>query len=57
MKWKVEYIIEKSNNILVDDPKKEDGDKEPVGLGFPVKLAERIVKMHNEVVDELMEKK
>jgi len=53
MKWKVEYITEGSSNVLVDDPNLSDSDKEPVGMGFPVKLAERIVKMHNIVVDNL----
>ena len=47
MKWKVEYITEDSTNILVDDPKLSDVDKEAVGMGFPLKLAERIVDMHN----------
>ena len=51
MKWKVEYVTADSNNILVDDPNVEDMDKEPVGMGFSVKLAERIVKMHNDAIE------
>lgn len=53
MRWKVEYITEESTNVLVDDPSLSDSDKEPVGMGFPVKLAERIVEMHNSVLDDL----
>lgn len=53
MRWKVEYITEESTNVLVDDPSLSDSDKEPVGMGFPVKLAERIVAMHNSVLDDL----
>jgi len=56
MKWKVEYITEESSNILVDDPILNDSDKEPVGMGFPVKLAERIVSMHNSAIDKLEKK-
>jgi len=56
MKWKVEYITEESSNVLVDDPNLSDSDKEPVGMGFPVKLAERIVLMHNSAIND-MEKK
>lgn len=47
MKWKVEYITSSSANILVDDTKIPDVDKEVVGMGFPPKLAEKIVDMHN----------
>ena len=53
MKWKVEYITEESSNVLVDDPSVEDMDKEPVGMGFPLKLAERLVSLHNASIDEL----
>ena len=53
MRWKVEYITEESTNVLVDDPSLLDLDKEPVGMGFPVKLAERIVAMHNSALDAL----
>jgi len=56
MKWKAEYITEESVNILVDDPSLPDSDKEPVGMGFPLKLADRIVQMHNAVVDNLEKK-
>jgi len=48
-KWKVEYITDESSNIL-------DSDNEPVGIGFPVKLAERIINMHNDSIDELQGK-
>jgi hypothetical protein len=51
MKWKVEYITSSSVNILVDDPSVSDMDKEPVGMGFPQALAERIVEMHNQALD------
>lgn len=46
MKWKVEYIGSQAN-ILIDDSSKSDMDKTPVGMGFPIKLAENIVKLHN----------
>jgi hypothetical protein len=52
MKWIVEYITSDSANVLVDDPAKPDMDKEPVGMGFPPKLAERIVQMHNRDIKE-----
>jgi len=53
MKWKVEYITDDSSNILIDDPSLSDIDKEPVGLGFPVKLAESLVKKHNDSLEPL----
>lgn len=53
MKWEVEYITPESCNILVDDPALSNDEKEPVGMGFPQGLAERIVKMHNESIDSL----
>lgn len=46
MKWKVEYIGSQAN-ILIDDESKSDMDKTPVGMGFPIKLAENIIKLHN----------
>lgn len=53
MKWKVEYINDESSNILIDDPNiSEDTDKEAVGMGFPIKLAERIVNLHNESLEK-----
>lgn len=52
MKWKVEYIGSQAN-ILIDDESKSDMDKDPVGMGFPIKLAENIVKLHNEAIEEL----
>lgn len=51
MKWKVEYITSTSVNILVDDSAVPDVDKEVVGMGFPAKLAERIVDMHNKDIN------
>jgi len=53
MKWKVEYITEDSSNVLIDDPNLPDMDKEPVGMGFPLKLAERIVTLHNASIANL----
>lgn len=52
MKWKVEYITPSSANILIDDEAVADTDKEPVGIGFPPKLAEKIVNLHNACVEE-----
>jgi len=32
-----------------------DNDKDdPIGMGFPLKLAERLVRLHNEAIDEAM---
>lgn len=53
MKWKVEVITESSSNILIDDPKKKTEDQEPVGMGFPLKLANRIVDLHNKAIEEV----
>ena len=55
MKWRVEYITSESSNILVDDPDVDKMDQLPVGMGFPIKLAERIVQMHNEAIVDLEE--
>lgn len=52
MKWKVEVITSESSNVLVDNPALRDEDKEPVGMGFPLALAERLVKMHNEALEK-----
>ena len=46
MKWKVEYITDESSNILVVNE-----DEDVVGIGFPVKLAEHIVDLHNKAID------
>lgn len=51
MKWKVEYITPDICHVLIDDPTLKDEDKELVGAGFPPKLAERLVKLHNEDLD------
>ena len=56
MKWRVEYITPGSSNILVDDVNVDPMDQEPVGMGFPIKLAERIVQMHNEAIVDLEER-
>ena len=56
MKWRVEYITPESSNILVDDPNIDPMDQEPVGMGLPVKLAERIINMHNENIADLEER-
>jgi len=56
MKWRVEYITPGSSNVLVDDPDIDKMDQIPVGMGFPVKLAERIVQMHNENIADLEER-
>ena len=53
MKWKVEMITENSSNILIDDPNKKQEDQEPVGMGFPLKLANRIVDLHNKAIEEM----
>jgi hypothetical protein len=53
MKWKVEYVTDTSCNVLIDDPALPDIDKEPVGMGFPIKLAERIVDLHNKEIERL----
>jgi hypothetical protein len=45
-KWKVEYIGSQANILICDDAK-SDMDLEPVGMGFPIALAERIVRLHN----------
>ena len=50
MKWVVEDIGVHAN-ILKYDPDKLIEDYEPIGLGFPLNLAERIVKMHNEALE------
>lgn len=53
MKWKVEYITGNSCNVLLDDPKLSDMGKEPVGMGFPKSLAERLVTLHNESLENM----
>jgi len=53
MKWKVEDIGVHAN-ILFDDGER-DVDSEPVGVGFPIDLANRLVKIHNKAIDELKE--
>lgn len=52
MKWKIEYITNDAVNILIDDPAKSDVDKDPVGMGFPINLAERIVRLHNDALED-----
>lgn len=52
MRWRVEVITNESSNILIDDEMKDPMDQEPVGMGFPLTLAERIVKLHNEDADK-----
>lgn len=47
MFWKVEYIGDQAN-ILIEDPAKPQDEWEPVGMGMPIKFAERIVKLHND---------
>lgn len=46
MKWKVEYITDDSSNILTIPA------EDIIGCGFPLKLAEHIVKSHNESLDK-----
>ena len=53
MKWKVEYITESSCNVLHEDATNDSDTDKVVGMGFPAKLAERIVKMHNEDINNL----
>jgi hypothetical protein len=55
MKWRVEYIASQAN-IIVDDPSIPPMEQEPVGMGFPTQLAERIVRIHNEAIDALTRK-
>lgn len=50
MKWKVEYITAESSNIVLETYTTDSDNSEVVGMGFPVKMAERIVRMHNEAV-------
>lgn len=51
MKWKIENVGVHCN-ILLDDGK-SNMDSEPVGLGFPPALAEKLVTAHNEAIDKL----
>ncbi len=51
MRWRVEVITRELSNILIDDPNVDPMDQEPVGMGFPLPLAKRIVRLHNEDVD------
>jgi len=53
MRWKVECITETSSNILIDDSNLADDEKEPIGMGFPLVLAKRIVKEHNYSLNKL----
>ena len=53
MRWKIEYITSDSCNILVDDSNISEADKDVVGLGFPPKLAERVVRLHNADIEAL----
>lgn len=53
MKWMVEYITNDSANILIEKPNTPKNDFEPVGMGFPPALAERIVKLHNESLEQV----
>lgn len=55
MRWRVEVITDESSNILVDDANIPPDEQEPVGMGFPLALANRIVKMHNETADKYEE--
>lgn len=52
MKWKVEYIGAQAN-ILIFAEGVDTDDLIPVGMGFPVALAERIVRLHNDAIDEV----
>lgn len=54
MKWIVEYIGPHAH-ILIDDPDYLMEDKECIGIGLPTKLAENIVKVHNEAIEQLEE--
>jgi hypothetical protein len=55
MKWQVEYIGSQAN-ILISDSEKSVMDLDPVGMGFPIALAERIVKLHNEALTSMQER-
>ncbi len=55
MKWKVEYVTADSTNILLESATQDSDDGAIVGMGFPMKLAERVVRMHNESINETVE--
>ena len=55
MKWKLEYITKDSVNILFDDDK-SNIDSEAVGIGLPHALAERLVRLHNETIENIINK-
>lgn len=56
MKWQVEYIADVSYvNILENKEDVHRDDQEPIGMGLPLDLAERIVQMHNAAIDQTIE--
>jgi len=54
MKWAVEVITDESSNIVLETYTIDSPNEEIVGMGFPLKLAERIVKMHNTAIDAVI---
>lgn len=50
MKWKIEDIGVHTN-ILMDDGQ-SDMDSDPVAIGLPLALAERLVKLHNDDLEK-----
>jgi len=51
MKWKIEECGVHSN-VLFDDGQR-NVDSEPVAIGMPLALAQRMVVIHNEALDAL----
>lgn len=53
MKWVVEDVGTHAN-ILEDDGSGRTVDMPPIGMGFPLALAERLVTTHNDAVERLI---
>lgn len=51
MKWKIEDISVHCNILF--DGGQSNVDSEPVSVGMPRALAERLVKLHNQDIEEL----
>lgn len=58
MFWRIENLTDEESHILIEDLTKPNRDDwEPVGMGFPPALAERLVKLHNDTVKDLLKGK